>query len=70
VVQSNVTRQAPASASVEQIQAIPRTRFAPVERKHAVALLKAEGKSNREIAKELGVAPATVDRDVSAACLK
>ncbi len=50
--------------TVEQIRAIPRTRFAPVERDQAIALLKAEGKSNREIAKELGVSHPTVGKVV------
>jgi Helix-turn-helix domain len=52
--------------TIDQIQQIPRTRFAAVERKQAVALLKAEGKSNRAIAKELGVSHVTVNRDVDA----
>jgi DNA invertase Pin-like site-specific DNA recombinase len=51
-------------ASVEEIRNIPRTRFAPAERKEAVALLKAEGKSNRKIAKELNVGGRTVARDL------
>lgn len=53
-------------ATVQQIQDIPKTRFAPAERRRLVALEKAEGKSNREIAREHGIAPATVDRDVNA----
>ena len=50
-------------ATLAEIQAIPRTRFAPVERKQAVKLLKAEGKSDREVAKRLGVDKGTVARD-------
>lgn len=51
-------------ATVAQIQAIPRTRFAPAERKQLVALLKQEGKSNREIAAELDISHQTVGRDL------
>jgi N6-adenosine-specific RNA methylase IME4 len=50
--------------TVDQIQSIPRTRFAPAERKQLVALLKAEGKSNREIGRELGVDHKTVAADI------
>ncbi len=49
---------------VDDIRNLTRSRFAPVERKHAVALLKAQGKSNREIAKELEVSHDTVNNDV------
>jgi N6-adenosine-specific RNA methylase IME4/transposase-like protein len=52
-------------ATVEQIQEIPRTRFAPAERKRLVALRKAEGKSNREIASELDIGVGTVSRDLN-----
>jgi N6-adenosine-specific RNA methylase IME4/transposase-like protein len=51
-------------ATVEQIRSIPRTRFAPAERKQIAALLKAEGKSNREIAEELGASHQTIGRDL------
>jgi N6-adenosine-specific RNA methylase IME4 len=49
--------------TVQQIRDIPRTKFAAVERKQAVALLKAQGKSNRQIALELGVSHQTINRD-------
>lgn len=52
-------------ATVEQIQDIPRTRFAPADRKQLVALRKAEGKSNREIARELDVDEKTVRNDAA-----
>jgi IS30 family transposase len=50
--------------TMDQIQSIQRTRYAPVDRKQLAALLKAEGKSNREIAKEVGVDHETVNRDL------
>jgi hypothetical protein len=49
---------------VEDLQSIPRTRFAAIERKKAVALLKSEGKSNRQIAEELEVNKDTVAEDL------
>jgi transposase len=49
---------------VGDLQSIPRTRFAAIERKKAVALLKGEGKSERLIAKELGVDKTTVAADL------
>jgi transposase-like protein len=49
-------------ANVDDIRSIPRTRFAPVERDRLIALRKAEGKSNREIAEEAGVSQKTVER--------
>ncbi len=49
---------------VDDIRNLTRSRFAPVERKHAVALLKAQGKSNREIAKELDCNEGTVRGDL------
>jgi transposase len=49
---------------VNDLQSIPRTRFAAIERKQAVALLKAEGKSERQIAKEVGVHKRTVAADL------
>lgn len=51
-------------ATVEQIQDIPRTRFAPAERKQLVALKKAEGKSIREIEDETGIPRETARRDL------
>jgi hypothetical protein len=57
-------------AGLDEIMAIPRTRFAPVERKQIVALLKAEGKSNRQVAKELNINPSVVDGDVREAAGK
>lgn len=51
--------------TVEQIQSIARTRFAPADRKQLAALLKAEGKSNREIARELSVDEGTIRRDTA-----
>jgi len=51
--------------TVDQIQSIPRTRFAPTERKQLVALEKAAGKSNREISREHGIGLGTVNRDVN-----
>jgi hypothetical protein len=50
---------------VEDLQQIKRTRFAVAERKQAVALLKAEGKSSREIARELNIGKTTVNRDIA-----
>lgn len=50
--------------TIEEIASIPRTRFAAVERKQAVALLKAEGKSNRQIARELDIDHKTVAADL------
>ena len=47
-------------ATVQQIQDIPRTRFAPADRDQLIALRKAEGKSNRAIAKEAGISEGTV----------
>ena len=52
-------------ASLEQIQSIPRTRFAPAERAQLHRLLKAEGKSLREAAEITGSSKDTVARDVA-----
>lgn len=52
-------------ATVEEIQTIQRTRFATAERKQVAAILKAEGKSIREIAKTTGASKSAVARDVS-----
>lgn len=52
-------------ATVEQIQDIQRTRFAPAERKRLVAFEKAAGKSNREISREHGISLGTVNNDVN-----
>lgn len=49
-------------ATVEQIQDIPRTRFAPTERNRLVKLLKAQGKSIREIEEETGIPKSTAQR--------
>lgn len=49
---------------VEDLQSIPRTRFAAVERKKAVALLKKEGKSDLAVARELKIDASTVARDM------
>jgi hypothetical protein len=52
--------------TVEQIESIPRTRFAPVERKKIAEALSAQGVSHRGIAKVTGASPKTIDRDLSA----
>jgi len=49
-------------ATVEEIQSIPKTRFAPAERNKIIAIRKAEGKTNREVAEETGVDQRTVGR--------
>src|SRR5262245_16366084 len=51
-------------ATLAEIAAIPRTRFAPVERKKIAKALINGGMSERKIAKELGVDRRTVRRDI------
>jgi Trp operon repressor len=48
----------------EEIAAIPKTRYAIADRRKIVEIMKAEGKSQREIAKELGVSQALVSKDL------
>jgi hypothetical protein len=52
--------------TIEQIEDIKRTRFAPVERKKIAEALSAQGMSNRQIAKVTGASPKTIDRDLGA----
>jgi transposase len=51
--------------TVEQIEAIPRTRFAPVERKKIAEALSTQGMSNRQIAKVVGASEGTIRNDLS-----
>jgi len=51
-------------ATIAEIEAIPRTRFAPVERKKAARVLIARGASEREAAEVLGVERTTIRRDL------
>jgi helix-turn-helix protein len=48
----------------EQIESIPRTRFAAVERKKIAEALSAQGMSKRAIAKATGVSHQTIARDL------
>lgn len=53
--------------SIDEIMAIPRTRFAPIERKKAVRALIDSGVTMRQAAKTLKVDRATVRRDLGKA---
>jgi hypothetical protein len=50
--------------TIEQIEDIKRTRFAPVERKKIAEALSAQGMSNRQIAKVTGATHTTINRDL------
>jgi len=50
--------------TIKEIEAIPRTRFAPVERKRVAKALIAGGASERQTAKALGVSKTTVRNDM------
>jgi hypothetical protein len=55
--------------TVEQIESIPRTRFAPVERQKIAAALSAQGMTNRQIAKAVGADEKTIRRDLDGAAI-
>lgn len=50
--------------TLAEIEAIPRTRFAPVERKKIAEALSAQGASTRQIAKVTGADQKTISRDL------
>jgi hypothetical protein len=51
--------------TIEEIESIPKTRFAPIERKKIAEALKAQGMSNRAIAKTIGASHQTIARDIA-----
>jgi transposase len=51
--------------SIDEIESIPRTRFAPIERKKIAEALSAQGMSNRQIGKIVGVDHKTIANDLS-----